>query len=85
VAFFFGLTPVVAQIGAAHYVETSALTQEGLKNAFDVIMRVALGGERASYKGKKSKGRGKGGKSAYDAKPALIPPVPSHHLCARTT
>lgn len=70
------------QIGAAHYVETSALTQAGLKNAFDVIMRVAMGGERASsYKGKKSKGRGKGGKSAYDAKPALIPPVlpkPTH-------
>ena len=46
------------EIGAVKYVECSALTQKGLKNAFDESIRAVLYPQPVGKKGKKSKAGG---------------------------
>jgi len=65
-----GMTPITTtqgeklakDLGAAGYVENSALTQKNLKQVFDTAMRVVLSGEKksSSFGGSKKKGMGFG-------------------------
>lgn len=71
---------MASEIGAVAYYETSALTQSGLKEAFDGTLRAVANNAKASA------GKSKGGKKVVDAsalltvveeaiKPVILPPV----------